>query len=77
MNLMFSLPPLVMDRYRGFRLILEKLEDHRDPAPPSFSLPLGEKLLDHRQNLPRGLIRLLIICLVAVEVEDNAIFDLA
>ena len=67
MNFVFAIPPLV----------LEKLEDHCDLALLPLSLPAGEKLLDHGKDLPRSLFRLLIVCLVAVKIDDNTVLDLA
>ena len=67
MNLVFAIPPL----------ILEKFEDHRDLALLPLSLPAGQELLNHRKDLPRSLVRQLIVGLVAVQIDDNTILDLA
>ena len=66
MNLVFIFPPL----------ILEKLEDHCDLTLLLLSLPAGQKLLNHRKDLPCSLVCLLIVGLVAVQIDDNTILDL-
>lgn len=65
--MVFAIPPL----------ILEKFEDHRDLALLPLSLPAGQELLNHRKDLPRSLLCLIIVCFVAVKIDDNTILDLA
>ena len=52
-------------------------EDHGDLALLLPSLPVREKFLNYRNYLAGRLVFLLVVCLLAVQLKDGAVLDLA
>ena len=52
-------------------------EDHGDLALLLPSLPVREKFLNYRKDLAGSLVFLLVVGLLAVQLEDGPVLDLA
>ena len=53
------------------------VNDHSDLVLILPSLPVGEELLKYRKDLACSLVCLLVVCLVAVQIEDSPVLDSA